>query len=147
MIRIQAERRNTKGYAFSPDTVWQKQFEETFVYEETPDQLKCVAEIKADMESDTIMDRLLCGDVGYGKTEVAIRAAFKAVMDSKQVAFLVPTTVLAAQHFETFKKRFSGFPIRVEMLSRFRTGAEQKAIIKDLKRKNRYYCRYSYDTW
>ena len=133
LIRIQAERRNTKGYAFSPDTVWQKQFEETFGYEETPDQLKCVAEIKADMESDTIMDRLLCGDVGYGKTEVAIRAAFKAVMDSKQVAFLVPTTVLAAQHFETFKKRFSGFPIRVEMLSRFRTGAEQKAIIKDLK--------------
>lgn len=133
LIKLQAERRNTKGFAFSPDTVWQKQFEETFGYEETPDQLKCVAEIKADMESDTIMDRLLCGDVGYGKTEVAIRAAFKAVMDSKQVAFLVPTTVLAAQHFETFKKRFSGFPVRVEMLSRFRTNAEQKAIIKDLK--------------
>jgi len=133
LIRLQAERRNTKGFAFSPDTVWQKQFEETFEYEETPDQLKCVAEIKADMESDTIMDRLLCGDVGYGKTEVAIRAAFKAVMDSKQVAFLVPTTVLAAQHFETFKKRFSGFPVRVEMLSRFRTAAEQNAIIRDLK--------------
>jgi len=133
LIRLQAERRNTKGFAFSPDTVWQKQFEETFGYEETPDQLKCVAEIKADMESDTIMDRLLCGDVGYGKTEVAIRAAFKAVMDSKQVAFLVPTTVLAAQHYETFKKRFSGFPVRVEMLSRFRTAAEQKAIIRDLK--------------
>jgi len=133
LIRLQAERRNTKGFAFSPDTVWQKQFEESFGYEETPDQLKCIAEIKADMESDTIMDRLLCGDVGYGKTEVAIRAAFKAVMDSKQVAFLVPTTVLAAQHYETFKKRFSGFPVKVEMLSRFRTDAEQKAIIKDLK--------------
>ncbi|NLX63726.1 MAG: transcription-repair coupling factor [Clostridiaceae bacterium] len=133
LIRLQAERRNTKGFAFSHDTVWQKQFEETFEYEETPDQLKCVAEIKADMESDTIMDRLLCGDVGYGKTEVAMRAAFKAVMDSKQVAFLVPTTVLAAQHYETFKKRFSGFPVRIEMLSRFRTDAEQKAIIKDLK--------------
>lgn len=133
LIRIQAERRNTKGYAFSTDTVWQKQFEETFGYEETLDQLRCVAEIKADMESDTIMDRLLCGDVGYGKTEVAIRAAFKAVMDSKQVAFLVPTTVLAAQHFETLKSRFSGFPIKVEMLSRFRSDAEQKAIIRDLK--------------
>ncbi|NLE23752.1 MAG: transcription-repair coupling factor, partial [Clostridiaceae bacterium] len=133
LIRIQAERRNTKGYAFSPDTVWQKRFEETFAFEETPDQLKCVNEIKADMESEFIMDRLLCGDVGYGKTEVAIRAAFKAVMDSKQAAFLVPTTVLASQHFETLKKRFSGFPIKVEMLSRFRTDAEQKAIIRDLK--------------
>lgn len=133
LIRLQAERRNTKGYAFSPDTVWQKQFEDMFAFEETPDQLRCVAEIKADMESELIMDRLLCGDVGYGKTEVAIRAAFKAVMDGKQVAFLVPTTVLAAQHFETFKKRFSGFPIKVEMLSRFRSDAEQKAIIKDLK--------------
>src|SRR5690606_3982280 len=121
LIRIQAERSNSKGYAFSPDTVWQKQFEETFTFEETPDQLRCVDEIKKDMESETIMDRLLCGDVGYGKTEVAIRAAFKAVMDSKQVAFLVPTTVLAAQHYETLKKRFSGFPITIGMLSRFRT--------------------------
>ncbi len=133
LIRIQAERRNTKGYSFSPDTVWQKQFEEMFAYEETPDQLRCVAEIKADMESVSIMDRLLCGDVGYGKTEVAIRAAFKAVMDGKQAAFLVPTTVLAAQHFETFKKRFSGFPIKVEMLSRFKSASEQKAIIRELK--------------
>lgn len=133
LIRIQAERRNSKGFAFSPDTVWQKQFEESFAYEETRDQLRCVEEIKADMEADTIMDRLLCGDVGYGKTEVAIRAAFKAVMDSKQVAFLVPTTVLAAQHYETLMKRFSGFPIKVEMLSRFRTASEQRAIIKDVK--------------
>lgn len=133
LIRIQAERSNSKGYAFSPDTVWQKQFEDTFSFEETPDQLRCVEEIKKDMESETIMDRLLCGDVGYGKTEVAIRAAFKAVMDSKQVAFLVPTTVLAAQHYETLKKRFSGFPITVGMLSRFRSESEQKAIIRDVK--------------
>jgi len=133
LIRIQAERQNSKGYAFSHDTVWQKQFEETFEFEETPDQLRCVEEIKKDMESETIMDRLLCGDVGYGKTEVAIRAAFKAVMDGKQVAFLVPTTVLAAQHFETLKKRLSGFPVTVEMLSRFRTEADQKAVIRDVK--------------
>lgn len=133
LIRIQAERRNSKGYSFSPDTVWQKQFEDMFAYEETPDQLRCIQEIKTDMESETVMDRLLCGDVGYGKTEVAIRAAFKSVMDGKQVAFLVPTTVLASQHFENFKKRFSGFPIKVEMLSRFRTDAEHRAIIKDVK--------------
>lgn len=133
LIRLQAERQNSKGYAFSPDTVWQKQFEDAFPFEETPDQLRCVEEIKKDMESEIIMDRLLCGDVGYGKTEVAIRAAFKAVMDSKQVAFLVPTTVLAAQHYETLKKRLAGFPVTVEMLSRFRTDAEQKAIIRDLK--------------
>jgi len=132
LIRIQAERRNTKGYAFSTDTVWQKQFEESFLYEETPDQLRCIEEIKADMEADSIMDRLLCGDVGYGKTEVAIRAAFKAVMDSKQVAVLVPTTVLAAQHYDTFIKRFSGFPVRIEMLSRFRTDSEQKSVIREV---------------
>jgi len=133
LIRLQAERKSMKGYAFSPDTVWQKQFEEAFEFEETPDQLRCVEEIKRDMESDTIMDRLLCGDVGYGKTEVALRAAFKAVMDGKQVAFLVPTTVLCAQHYENFKKRFAGFPVRIEMLSRFKTDAEQKAVLRDLK--------------
>ena len=133
LIRLQAERKSISGYAFSPDTVWQRQFEEAFDYEETPDQLKCVEEIKRDMESDVIMDRLLCGDVGYGKTEVALRAAFKAVMDGRQVAFLVPTTVLCSQHYENFKKRFSGFPVRVEMLSRFRTNAEQRAILRDLK--------------
>lgn len=133
LIRLQAERKSMKGYAFSPDTVWQKQFEDAFEFEETPDQLRCVEEIKRDMESDTIMDRLLCGDVGYGKTEVALRAAFKAVMDGKQVAFLVPTTVLCAQHFENFKKRFAGFPVKIEMLSRFRTDAEQRAILKDLR--------------
>lgn len=133
LIKLQAERKSMKGYAFAPDTVWQKQFEDAFPYEETPDQLRCVEEIKRDMESAIIMDRLLCGDVGYGKTEVALRTAFKAVMDGKQVAFLVPTTVLCAQHYENFKKRFSGFPVRVEMLSRFRTDAEQRAILRDLK--------------
>lgn len=133
LIRIQAERRNMKGHAFAPDTVWQRQFEEAFPYEETPDQLRCIEDIKRDMESETIMDRLLCGDVGYGKTEVALRAVFKAVMDGKQAAFLVPTTVLASQHFENFRERFSGFPVRVEMLSRFRTNSEQKKIIQDLK--------------
>jgi transcription-repair coupling factor (superfamily II helicase) len=133
LIRLQAERQSMKGHAFSKDTVWQKQFEETFEFEETPDQLRCIQEVKEDMESETIMDRLLCGDVGYGKTEVALRSAFKAIMDGKQVAFLVPTTVLASQHFENFKKRFDGFPVNIEMLSRFKTGTEQKQIIKDLK--------------
>jgi transcription-repair coupling factor (superfamily II helicase) len=131
--RIQAERRNMKGHAFSADTVWQKQFEEAFPYEETPDQLRCVEEIKNDMESETVMDRLLCGDVGYGKTEVALRAVFKTAMDGLQAAFLVPTTVLASQHFETFKSRFNGFPINIDMLSRFKTDAEHKSIIRDLK--------------
>lgn len=133
LIRIQAERQNIKGHAFSPDTVWQKQFEEAFPYEETPDQLRCIEEIKSDMESEKVMDRLLCGDVGYGKTEVALRAAFKAAMDGKQTAFLVPTTVLASQHYENFKSRFSGFPINVEMLSRFKSDTEKKEIIRDLK--------------
>ena len=133
LIRIQAERRNRKGHAFLADTVWQSQFEEAFTYEETPDQLRCIEEIKRDMEAETIMDRLLCGDVGYGKTEVALRAVFKAVMDGKQAAFLVPTTVLASQHFDNFKKRFAGFPMRVEMLSRFKTDGEHKSIVKDLK--------------
>jgi len=133
LIKLQAERETRKGFAYSPDTVWQKQFEELFPYNETKDQLRCVEEIKRDMESDIIMDRLLCGDVGYGKTEVALRAVFKAAMDGKQSAFLVPTTVLASQHFDNFKKRFAPFPITVEMLSRFRTASEQKKIIRDLK--------------
>lgn len=133
LIRLEAERAAMEGHAFSPDTVWQKQFEEAFEWEETQDQLKCTEEIKADMEQKKPMDRLLCGDVGYGKTEVALRAVFKAAMDGKQSAFLVPTTVLASQHYENFKKRFEQFPITVEMLSRFRTESEQKKIIKDLK--------------
>ncbi len=133
LIRLEAERAAIEGYAFSPDTVWQKQFEEAFEWEETEDQLRCTEEIKADMEMKKPMDRLLCGDVGYGKTEVALRAVFKAAMDGKQSAFLVPTTVLASQHYENFKKRFEQFPVTVEMLSRFRTDSEQRKIIRDLK--------------
>ena len=132
LIALYSERSRTPGYAFSPDTVWQREFEELFPYEETPDQLQAIKEVKADMEKPRPMDRLICGDVGFGKTEVAIRAAFKAVQDGKQVAVLVPTTVLAQQHYLTFKERFSRYPIRVEMLSRFRTPAEQKAIVADL---------------
>lgn len=133
LIRLEAERSAKEGHAYSADTVWQKQFEDAFEWEETKDQLRCTEEIKADMESKKPMDRLLCGDVGYGKTEVALRAVFKAAMDGKQSAFLVPTTVLASQHYENFKKRFEQFPITIEMLSRFRTDSEQKKIIKDLK--------------
>lgn len=133
LIRLYAARQATPGFAFSPDTPWQRDFEDDFPYEETPDQLQCIAEIKADMQQPHPMDRLLCGDVGYGKTEVAVRAAFKAVMDSKQVAFLVPTTVLAQQHFQSVKKRFKHFPVRIEMLSRFRTPQEQKHILEQLR--------------
>ena len=132
LIELYAKRKNAKGFAFSPDTAWQKQFEDDFPYVETDDQLRCIEEVKQDMQKDIPMDRLLCGDVGYGKTEVAIRAAFKAVMDQKQVAYLVPTTVLANQQYETFKERMKNFPIRVELLNRFRTAKEQKDIIKKL---------------
>ncbi len=133
LIKLYAERAGAKGYAFSADTPWQREFEDTFPYRETDDQLRSVEEIKKDMESTKPMDRLLCGDVGFGKTEIAIRAAFKAVCDSKQVAYLCPTTVLAMQHYETFLKRMENFPIKVEMLSRFRSAAQQKKIIKKLK--------------
>lgn len=136
LLRLYAEREKTKGYAFSPDTQWQKQFEDLFPYEETPDQLRCIEEVKADMEKPRPMDRLLCGDVGYGKTEVAIRAAFKAIMDNKQVAVLVPTTILAQQHFNTFTQRFSGFPVRIEAISRFKTPTQQKKIIEDVRTGN-----------
>lgn len=132
LLALYAERESIPGHAFSKDTVWQQEFEEAFTYDETPDQLRAVAEIKRDMESPKPMDRLLCGDVGYGKTEVAMRAAFKAVMDSKQVAVLVPTTILAQQHYQTFSQRFSGYPIRVEMLSRFQTPRETEDILKRL---------------
>lgn len=136
LIELYAKREESKGYAFSPDTDWQRQFEYLFPYEETPDQIKVIQEVKQDMEKDRPMDRLLCGDVGYGKTEVAIRAAFKAVMDSKQVAILVPTTILAQQHYNNFKERFSGFPVTVEMLSRFRTTTQQKQTIENLRTGN-----------
>lgn len=133
LIKLYAERANAKGYAFSADTPWQREFEDSFPYRETDDQLRSIEEVKKDMESVKPMDRLLCGDVGFGKTEIAIRAAFKAVCDSKQVAYLCPTTVLAMQHYETFLKRMENFPIKVEMLSRFRSAAQQKKIIKKLK--------------
>ena len=132
LLRLYAQRKIIPGHAFAEDTEWQRDFEERFPYEETPDQLKAIAEIKADMEKPEPMDRLLCGDVGYGKTEVAIRAAFKAVMDGKQVAVMVPTTVLAQQHFMTFKERMQPFGVKVEMVSRFCTPREQKRILNDL---------------
>lgn len=136
LVKLYAARSTIKGYKFSKDTEWQKQFEDEFPYEETPDQLTSLAEIKADMESDKPMDRLLCGDVGYGKTEVAFRAAFKAVMDGKQVAFLVPTTILAEQHYKNMLKRFSDFPVKIDMVSRFRSAKEQKATLKAVKEGN-----------
>ncbi len=136
LVKLYAARQTVKGYKFSSDTPWQKQFEDAFSYEETDDQLRCIEEIKIDMEKDRPMDRLLCGDVGYGKTEVALRAAFKAIMDGKQVALLVPTTILAQQHYNTIVERFNQFPVKVEMLSRFRTTTQQKKIINDLKSGN-----------
>jgi len=131
LLRTQALRAQLQGFAFSKDNDWQKEFEAKFPYKETPDQLKATIETKADMESPRPMDRLICGDVGYGKTEVAMRAAFKAVMDHKQVAILVPTTILAEQHYYNFSKRLEGFPVKVGMLSRFRTKLEQKMIVKE----------------
>jgi transcription-repair coupling factor (superfamily II helicase) len=130
LLKLYAERRTAQGTAFSKDNEFQKEFEDSFDYNETEDQLSAIRAIKYDMESTTPMDRLLCGDVGYGKTEVAMRAAFKAVQDGKQVAVLTPTTILSFQHFETFKRRFSQFPINIEMISRFRTTKEQKVIVE-----------------
>ena len=134
LIRISAARMNEKGYAFSEDTVWQREFEDSFPYTETEDQLRCAEEIKEDMEKDAPMDRLLCGDVGFGKTEVAARALFKCVADGKQAAVLVPTTLLANQHYYTLKDRFEKFPFKVEMLSRFRSAAQQKQILEGLEK-------------
>ncbi|MBU0700945.1 transcription-repair coupling factor [bacterium] len=132
LVGIYAARKALHGHAFSGDTTWQYEFESGFVYEETPDQIRAIEEIKKDMESPVPMDRLVCGDVGYGKTEVAIRAAFKAVMDGKQVAVLVPTTILAFQHYSTFVERFTGFPINIRMLSRFKGPKEQKEIVSEI---------------
>ncbi|SFC67110.1 transcription-repair coupling factor [Clostridium uliginosum] len=136
LIKLYATRATLKGYKFSRDTQWQRQFEDEFPFEETPDQLTSLEEIKKDMESDKAMDRLLCGDVGYGKTEVALRAAFKAVMDGKQVALLVPTTILADQHYKNMKKRFSDFPVKIDMISRFRTAKQQKVTMQSVKEGN-----------
>ena len=133
LIELYAKRQKIKGFAFEKDTPWQTQFENSFPYVETDDQLRCIEEVKKDMEKDKPMDRLLCGDVGYGKTEVAIRAAFKACMSQKQVAYLVPTTILANQQYESFKERMEDFAIRVELLNRFRTKKEQQEVIKKLK--------------
>lgn len=134
LIALYSARMKAKGYAFSGDNEWQRDFEASFEYEETPDQLRCCEEIKHDMERTAPMDRLLCGDVGFGKTEVALRAAFKCVADSKQCALLCPTTILAWQHYQTVTKRFEGYPVRVELLSRFRTAKQQKEILQKLKR-------------
>ena len=132
LIRAYAARRALPGYGFKPDTVWQRELEAAFPYEETPDQLTAIEEVKRDMETARPMDRLICGDVGYGKTEVAVRAAFKVVQDGKQVAVLVPTTILAQQHWLTFRERLADFPVTVEVLSRFRTAKEQKDVLKRL---------------
>lgn len=130
LLQLYAQREAVGGYAFGRDTVWQDQFDDLFPFEETPDQIRCIQETKKDMERPRPMDRLLCGDVGYGKTEVAMRAAFKAVMDGKQVAMLVPTTILAQQHYNTFKQRMEQFPVNIEMISRFRTAGQQQEILR-----------------
>ncbi|MCI9889390.1 transcription-repair coupling factor [Micrococcales bacterium 31B] len=132
LVRLYAARQASKGFAFSADTTWQRELEDAFPYSETPDQLATIDEVKRDMERDLPMDRLICGDVGYGKTEIAVRAAFKAVQDGKQVAILVPTTLLAQQHFETFSERYAGFPVEVRALSRFQSDKDSKQTIDDL---------------
>ena len=133
MLALQAERQTHPGHAFAPDSKWQTEFEHSFPFRETPDQLRAIIDMKIDMERSQPMDRLICGDVGFGKTEVAIRAAFKAVMDGKQVAVLAPTTVLAQQHFEVFRQRMLDYPVRIEMLSRFRSQSEQKKVLRLLR--------------
>jgi len=132
LVRLYAAREKGEGFKYGPDTVWQREFEEQFLYEETEDQLLAIEATKADMEGGKIMDRLICGDVGYGKTEIAIRAAFKAVQDGKQVAYLVPTTILAQQHYNTFCQRLKDYPVEVRLLSRFRTAAEQRRTVEEL---------------
>ncbi len=134
LVELYAERQRKAGFEYGPDTVWQREFEEMFPFEETDDQLQAIEDTKKDMESTRIMDRLVCGDVGYGKTEIAIRAAFKAVQEGKQVVYLVPTTILAQQHYNTFVQRMKEFPVRIDMMSRFRTPAQIKKTIADLKR-------------
>jgi transcription-repair coupling factor (superfamily II helicase) len=136
LLKLYAERQQTSGFTFSEDTRWQKEFEDMFQYQETQDQLRCIEEIKKNMEDSRVMDRLLCGDVGYGKTEVALRAAFKCVMDNKQVAILVPTTILAQQHYNTCIQRFANFPVNIDVLSRFKTHAEQSRIIANIRNGN-----------
>ncbi|MDW8241563.1 MAG: DEAD/DEAH box helicase, partial [Acidobacteriota bacterium] len=136
LIALYTKRKNSIGYAFPPDTDWQKQMEDSFPYDETPDQLKAIKEVKEDMESNKTMDRLICGDVGFGKTEVAIRAVFKAIMSGKQVAVIAPTTVLSQQLFDVMYQRFSPYPIKIALLNRFRTHSETKKIYDDIKKGN-----------
>src|SRR5207237_5544930 len=131
LINLYAERRRRAGHAFLQDTDWQLDFENAFPFQETPDQLDAIEQVKADMEEARPMDRLICGDVGYGKTEVALRAAFKSATDGKQVMFLVPTTVLAQQHYGTFTERLRDFPLRIEMVSRFRSIRDANAAVRD----------------
>jgi len=133
LIRLYAARTSAPGYAFSPDTPWQRELEDAFSYIETPDQLSTIEDVKRDMERPYPMDRIICGDVGYGKTEIAIRAAFKAVQDGKQVAVLVPTTLLVQQHSKTFAERYAGFPIKVSGISRFNTAKESKEIFEGVR--------------
>ena len=132
LVRLYAARMAVPGHAFAADTPWQRELEDAFPHEETPDQISAIDEVKGDMERPVPMDRLICGDVGFGKTEIAVRAAFKAVMDGKQVAVLVPTTLLAEQHFVTFCERFAPYPVKVAMLSRFLSPAEQKEVVADV---------------
>ena len=132
LIKLYAERRATKGFAFAPDTYMQTELEASFIYEDTPDQIKSTLDVKKDLEADFPMDRLVCGDVGFGKTEIAIRAAFKVVADSKQVAILVPTTILALQHYKTFSERLKNFPCKVEYINRFRSARKQTEILKEV---------------
>lgn len=134
LVRLYAARQNSEGFVYGPDTVWQKEFEEMFPFEETEDQIQAIEDTKHDMESPKIMDRLICGDVGYGKTEIAIRAAFKAVQEGKQVVYLVPTTILAQQHYNTFIQRLKDFPVRIDLMCRFRSAYQQKKTVEDLKK-------------
>src|SRR5690606_28128632 len=133
LIKLYALRKAQEGMAFSPDTYLQNELEASFIYEDTPDQEKATADVKKDMESPNPMDRLVCGDVGFGKTEVAIRAAFKAATDSKQVAILVPTTILAMQHYKTFSERLRDFPVRIDYINRFKSSKQVKDTLEDLK--------------
>ena len=126
LVELYAARQQSEGFVYGPDTVWQKEFEEMFPFEETEDQIQAIEDTKHDMESTKIMDRLICGDVGYGKTEIAIRAAFKAVQEGKQVVYLVPTTILAQQHYNTFVQRLKDFPVRIDLMCRFRSSYQQK---------------------
>ncbi|MFM7145503.1 MAG: DEAD/DEAH box helicase, partial [Actinomycetales bacterium] len=132
LVRLYAKRQAASGHAFAPDTPWQRELEDAFAYVETPDQMACIDEVKSDMERTVPMDRLICGDVGYGKTEIAVRAAFKAVQDGKQVAVLVPTTLLVQQHFATFAERYAQFPVKVAALSRFSTDREASAVLEGI---------------